>query len=404
MSLYGNGEGSTVRLWTALLISLLGVGTVLAGEGPSSLEQAKRLASNSGKPILLEFHRQSCPHCAESAQDAESDPQMRQALETVVHLSLDASAQAGRELSREYNLGAYTPLFVLTNAGGDVIRRWAGYTGSARFITELRRAMSDRTTIKERMATYQTNPTRQTALLLARHLTDMADYRGAVRFYRDAQRLGTVERRDYSFEIFENSANAAWNDALPFDSAIAAADLFLKSPKVRADRVRTMALMLSNLARKNNFTDRIAKYLQAGIEASRGQDNPAFQKALIDFRADSALYVAHDTSGAIGIKKQGMGSTWQDFPKQYFGFGSWCFQRKINLEEAELWVRKATNLSSDGPFKARHLNLLADICFARGKTKEAARIEQEAIDNDPENERYRKQLKRFSESLQPPTR
>jgi hypothetical protein len=43
--------------------------------------------------------------------------------------------------------------------------------------------------------------------------------------------------------------------------------------------------------------------------------------------------------------------------------------------------------------------LLAEICNARGNSEEAVRLTEMAIDQDPDNEQYRGQLKRFQESL-----
>lgn len=322
---------------------------------------------------------------------------MKNAMKSVIHFPLNAREGEGAGLSKKYKIGNLFPVFILANSSGEVIYRWTGYTGSDRFINSLRKGLSDPTTVDERIARLQASPSFGDALFLADYTSDTGEHLKAVGYYQQAESLAGSNVPDYSYEIFENTANAVWKDMIPFDEVLPAADGVLNSRRKRTDYVVKMARIMARLARKYDKTDRIAKYLQAGIDATASSRKESVRESHLLFLADYALYVSQDTIEAIQTKKTSMGDNWSSDPEKYYGYAKWCLERKIGLEEAEHYAREAGKRAYAGEFRAKVLNTLAEICYIRGNANEAIRLIEMAIEQDPENDSYREQLERFRE-------
>ncbi len=313
-----------------------------------------------------------------------------------MHLPLNVLEDAGAPLAEEYRVGVYFPVFILCDAAGQVINRWTGYTKAERFINSFNRAMSDPITVTERIKRFDATAAVQDALFLAKYYSDTGEYLKSRDYYRRLEAL-PGGRIDYSFQTFLSSAEAVWNDQLPFDSLPAAADEVLDNDRMNLRNVARLAQIMGNVARQTGQTDRIEKYLDAGIAATATRTDEKGIAAHHDLLADHALHVLNDTTRALSIKKEALGNGWENDPARYFRFGEYCFQRKINLEEAERYIRQATNKASEGKFKARHLRLLAEICYARGKPDEATKLAEQALEQDPSAAYFEKRLEVFKQ-------
>ena len=326
----------------------------------------------------------------------ESEEVVRKALKDIIHLALNVKGD-GAELGGLYHAGPYYPLFVLTNNFGKEIFRWTGYTTSSKFIGSLKAGLSDFTTVEERIERNYYNPNKRDINFLAKYFSDRREYQKSNRYYRMAQNLGGRFPKDYSYLIFQNYADAIWNDILPFDSIFTPADDVIISKRVLKENIRKMAMMMSNLARKYNRTSDIGKYLQAGIDATAGTQNETIIKHHHLIKADYDLYITNDTIGALNNQHKSMGVGWENDVSKYYIYGKWYFDRKFNLDEAEKYMRIACRKATAGAFRAKHLSLLAEICYARGKKGEAIRQMTRAINNDPENESFQKRLKQLKQ-------
>ena len=326
-----------------------------------------------------------------------SEQRVREALTQVAHLTLNITKGEGVKLGERYSVGPYFPVFILANSDGEVINRWTGYTGADRFLRSLYKALSNLTTITDRIAAFDQLQNRDDALFLASFHADISKFVEAAGYYKLAQSL-PGKSVDYSYQIFENYANAAWNDQIPFDDVLPAADGVIGATRKSLKNIAKVAQLISKLARRREATDRIAKYLQAGIVATAARKDDKGLKLHADFKADQALYVFADTLGAIEFKKAGLGENWDSDLDNYFPFASFCFERRINLEEAQRFVQTASQRASDGAFKAKHLSLLANICEARGMMAEALRYVEQAVTQNPDKEAYAKQLERMREA------
>jgi thioredoxin-related protein len=361
-----------------------------------TLAQAKQLSAKTGKPILLQFYHDDCEYCDQAARDAETDASLKLAFERVVHLNLGVLQDQGAVLAATYRVGNYYPVFVLTDSTGNTISRWTGYTGVDRFIKSFNQAMSDMMTVDERIARCEANPTPKDALFLADFFTDTREYLVARDYLRLLQRL-YGEGLDFSYRLFTVIAEAVWNDLLPFDSLITAADDVRAKGQMTRHNLGQMAQTMANVARKTNHTDKLESYLMAGIEATASRTDEAGIELHRDLLADYALHAMGDTTEALRVKKLSLGEGWEKDLAKCFQFGEWCFRRNINLADAEHYVRLATEKASGDKFRATHLRMLAEICFARGKTEEAIDLANQALALDPSAVWFEKELTEWRE-------
>ncbi|MBN2227725.1 MAG: hypothetical protein JW763_10210 [candidate division Zixibacteria bacterium] len=300
------------------------------------------------------------------------------------------------ELSERYQVGYTYPVFILTDSTGEVIKRWTGYTGGAKaLIATLDQALSDMIGIDERVARCAQNPSFDDAVFLARYYADAKDHIKAISYFRLADKLNTNSRVGFVYDIFANTANAVWDDLLPFQDALDAADSVINSKQWNTEHMINVGRLMVHLARKKNKTEAVGKYLLAAINAASNSRNAHHQESYQLLRADYALHITHDTVEAVTLKKVSLGKGWEENRDKSYDFARWCLERKVNLAEAEQHVRKTVDLVYPGKIRAMVLNTLAEIVFARGDTVRAAKIARLAVDQEPDNEYYQQQLRRF---------
>ena len=314
----------------------------------------------------------------------------------MVLFSVDIDGDVGADLEDTYKVGATFPVFILATSEAEIIGRWTGYTGSGRFISSLEKARSDLTTIDDRIKRFKSNPTYTDAYFLAQYTTDTREYFDAVAYYRKCEELGS---RDFSYDIFKNTANGIWNGMADFDVILPAADAVLNAKRKNSTNIIGTAKSMARLARKKNQTDRIAAYLTAGIDAAKQSRDQRDAQSLVDLQADYALYTDKDTLVAVDIKRSSLGDGWTGNPEKFYDFSIWCAERKINLQEAEYYTRKALKLAQGGEFQAKVMDTLADIVYAKGDLNEAISIMEQVIQLNPEEKSYFDQLRDFKSEL-----
>jgi len=362
--------------------------------GVETLVQAKQLSAQTSKPILLQFYHDDCEYCDQVARDSETDASLKLAFGRVILLKLSVLQGEGAALAANYRVGDYFPVFILTDSAGHTLSRWTGYTGVDRFIKSFNQAMSDVMTVDTRIARCKANPTQRDALFLADYFTDTREHLKAREYLRLLQRLyGTG--LDFSYRLFSATAEAVWNDLLPFDSLTAAADTVRAKGQMNMHNLGPMAQIMANVARKTGHTGKLESYLMAGIEATSRRTDEAGIGLHRDLLADYALHALGDTTEALSVKKKALGDGWEKNLAKCFQFGEWCFRRNINLADAERYVRMATDKATGDKFRASHLRMLAEICFARGKTQEAIQLADQALALEPSAVWFEKKLREW---------
>ena len=372
----------SIRLFLTTTVTAVFLFTCSAhAEKAESFDQAKTLSVQTGKPVLLEFNHDDCIHCQQATRELDSLPDVIAKLQSVVLYRLSVLQGDGTAMAETFRIGTSYPVFILTDSAGNVITRWTGYTGSDRFLVLLDKALADRMTIDQRVIKCQNVPSPVDVQFLANYYADTREYLKALSYVHELQTLQPGVNLDY--RVFGLTAEAVWNSLLPFDSLTVAADHMLANPDGNKYYYGEMAQTMANVARRSKQTDRMAKYLMAGIEATAQLKKPAEVDMHRDLLADYALHSLNDTTEALRVKKLALGDGWDTDPARYFRFGEWCFRRGINLDEAERFIRTATEKSTEDKSRAMHLRVLAELCYSRGKTAEAIKLANESLALDP---------------------
>jgi tetratricopeptide (TPR) repeat protein len=285
----------------------------------------------------------------------------------------------------------------LTNNAGEPINQWIGYTGGASALVNiLNKALADLTIIDDRVNRFKTKPTFEDALFLAGYFSGAGENLKAVDYYRKLINLGKETGVDYSYKIFENIAYAVWNDELAFNEVLPAADAVLTAERKNDKNIIDVARLMTRLADKAGRLDILEKYLKAGIAVSSNTKDMQIQSAGVELRADYAIYIEKNIDKGIAIKKSAMPQGWQDDRDQFYMFTKWCLIRKVNLAEAEMFARKTLTQVEPGRFRARAYSTLAEILEASKKIDQAIEALKAAVEHDPENDYYKKELKRLT--------
>lgn len=383
------------------LIAVLASAALLAGfacqqkQHPpaASLNESMALAVQQGKPLLIDFYAEWCGPCQKFTKASHEDPDVMKALEQVVLCKVDCEKGEGIELAKTYTVRGY-PTFVLADDKAVTIARWAGYSKDY-FLKNLDKSLADLTTIDEKLARFDKNPKVTDALALAQYNSSIDNYKKAVEYYAKAEQIGKDQH--YSFDIFQNTVSGAASGEFTFDDAAKAAQQVFSSDTTE-NKVYT-AYKMSNLAREDGKTEEMSKYLQMGIDAAKGSDNPDVREINDYLQIDYSLYVVKDTAKAIEFKKATLGENWTDDPQQLNSFAWWCYENDCNLEEAEALAKKAVDLSDPGSSKAMILDTVAHIVRARGNNAEAIKYMEMAVKEDPGNSQYQETLDKFKQEL-----
>jgi len=234
------------------------------------------------------------------------------------------------------------------------------------------------------------SPTPDNIITLAKYNNEIGENVKAAELYRRAE--GFQKGSDYLFKIFENMADATWKGKSSFKQFLQSADDVLAAKSGNITNVTGVGIIVTRVARKVGRTDEIDKYLQPGIDITGNKEDKRSKDLHTTLIADQALYVKKDTAGAISIKKESLGSDWENIPQKFYSFAKWCLERNIDLDEAENFASKAIEGSTEGKFRASILVTLADIYKARGKNTEAINTMELAILQDPQNSYYKTKL------------
>jgi thiol-disulfide isomerase/thioredoxin len=361
-----------------------------------TLAEAKTLAAELSKPILVDFFAEWCGPCKRFAAAKEEDADIRTALDGVVFLTIDSEKGDGVTHAQTYEVRVY-PSFVLIDATGETIARWAGY-GKDGFIANLNESLQDLTPITGKQARFEANPTAADAAALGSYHDARGEAKEAVDFYRLAQKFNEDKDRDYSFAVFQNISQGMRSNLFNQDELKRAAADVMKNGK-NIEEVLWVAMMMHQRALSQDDLETSSYYLDAALSRTKGNTEPTVQAQRKELLAEHALFVLKDEAKAIEYKKETLSADWLTSDSELNSFAWWCFEREINLEEAEAMARSGVEVAAAGRAKAMILDTLADICSARGNQAEAIAAVKLAIEQEPDNDYYTRQLTKFQERL-----
>jgi tetratricopeptide (TPR) repeat protein len=275
-----------------------------------------------------------------------------------------------------------------------VVDQWVGYEKNY-FLKSFGDALSDTSAIETKAARFKATPNVKDAVSLANNSSAGGDYKAAIEYYTIAQNIKTDPAKDFTFEIFENTVRGSKTNLYTQDDIIKAADAVLASSgKTPYDVIETAQMMLE-IDKKDSKVDLAKPYLEAAMYISKSASDQELKNAHNKIMVDYYLYAKNDTGAAISQKKANMPKNWHKDAGNLNEFAWWCFENKINLQEAEAFARQAVSLAEPGETKAMILDTAAEICFARGNKTDAIKFAKMAVDQAPDNKYYPKQVQKF---------
>lgn len=291
------------------------------------------------------------------------------------------------------------PSFVLASATGEVIDRWVGFKDVPTFLSTLRAAQADPTTLEQKAARFAAAPTAKDASILARASAASGDRARSLELYRRALELDPAG--PYAQSIFEQTVGLylKGEGGVGLDQVTQAASAATASSHATAETKMNVASTMRRVAQKAGDMKLIAPYLEAALDATKDATSEEVVERRRSLMVDQALHVKGDAAAAVELKRQTLPDGWRDSADELNAFAWWCFENKVNLEEAEALARKGVALLGPGAERAQVLDTVAELCNLRGNCSEAITLIRQAMKEDPDEEHYSKQLARFEKIL-----
>jgi len=312
-------------------------------------------------------------------------------LEDFILVQIDCEKGEGVKLAKKYSIKGY-PTFILANAEAETYYRWMGYTKELLF-EKMKTGLSDLTTITEKQKRYQENPDAKTAAVLAEYSGSKAEYIDAIKYYKKA--IALDDQNDYAYEIYSNYSRGMRNKLFTMEELTSAADAALASEMVTDDNKYYVLYGMSGYATETPDDKKMLAYLGEAKEMAVKKLEAGPDRGATNIMINYALVIEKDADKAVATKLSSMPEGWKDEAGSLNEFSWWCFENKVNLEQAEKLSRKGVKLAAPGREKSMIMDTCAEILFLNGKQDEAIAMMELAVKEDPKSEYYPKQLEKF---------
>jgi hypothetical protein len=327
----------------------------------------------------------------------EEDPAIQGALQGLVFLKIDTRNPEQNALADTHQVRG-VPTFLMTNADGEVLRRWVGYSNPEHWVTTVDEIKRDPITVAARTSRHEAEPNFRDALALGKHALAGRACTDAERFFRDA--LNIDERKakeaDVPLEIFRAAYyGASAEEMSPDHMERIAAELLQESrlnPEYAFEITEKLVYGIENLGE-----ERVIPSLRMAYPHLVDLDEPRYAERQNEFFINYALFVEKNHEQALRLKRAGMPEAWTDDVNQLNSFAWWCFVNELNLEEAEELAARGVTLAGTDGMRANVLDTQAEIVNALGRPQEAFELIARALELDPESEYLQHQYEVFEE-------
>ncbi len=380
----------TLRSLALATMAIMIFSSAVSAGGPANFEEAQKLAADEGKLVLVDFFADWCGPCKLFDADSKSDVALKEGLQEVIVFKIDAEKGAGIELAARYGVRSY-PNYLLADTSGEPIARWVGYDGPEAFLGTLNENLADPTTIAQKEARYEANPTAKDAASIASASAAGQDHVAAVAWYGKAAELEDGSQA----EIFMATLYGMKSGSFTQDQLVAAADATMESGSFED---KALVYESQGYMAKMTGDETLAyRYVEDFWATLKDNDSPEMAMMRGKVEIDYAMHIEKDGAHAADLMFASMPEGWQAESKRLNGYAWWCYENQVDLERAESLARKGVELAAVGSEKAMILDTVAELCNSLGECNEAIVLIEMAIENDPENEYYQKQLVRFRE-------
>jgi tetratricopeptide (TPR) repeat protein len=299
---------------------------------------------------------------------------------------------------KSYNVKGY-PTFVLASKDGKTLQRWWGY-GKEDFLKEMKNGMSDPTTIDEKKERFVKTPDAKTAKSLAIYHYTRGELKESETYYLAAAKY--EPENDYSYELYDLYRRGFRYEMYSRDQVISATDKALASEYVDTrSKLRIYDQMGGGAILMFPDDQDVLTYIREGYAFADKISDESLQNYKDRIRISYMLYIQKDIPKAVAQKKKTYSDGWQDNARNLNSFAWWCFEHKINLEEAQKMAERGVKLAKSGSEKGNILDTLAEIVNLRGDPAKASQLIDEAIKENPERDYFKKQQVRFQKLTMP---
>lgn len=330
------------------------------------------------------------------ARAAKEDPALSAALKNVVLAKIDTSEDEGSRLADEFAAKGI-PHFFLMGSDGKIFDRWLGYADVPSWLAIFETALSDPTTIAEKTARFDTEPSAPLASSLGRIRESERNPVEAVRYYREAIRLDPALATEHAADVFTNQARGLGDGHFAVADVKASADAVFALESPKTEDLVLVADRMTRIAKDEGDPSLAAPYVARAVAAAEGSEGWV-ASVRGDLSIWQALHLDGDKDRALALKREGMDEGWREDPGELNAFAWWCFENGVNLEEAEALAKKGAELETDAKKRAAILDTVAEIRNALGDPADAAIWIGKAQTADPKNEYFVKQRARFDEA------
>lgn len=333
------------------------------------------------------------------AREVNGSDVIKEALNHVVLVQIDCEKGEGPEIAKKYGVRGY-PTFIAINAAGETTDSTIGYGGAEAWASFARSSAADRRTIAAKTAAYDEAPTAALAFSLANHASTSYDFEGAVDYFRVARTRDPANAAEYTESILTNMYYGSYSEAFTLDEIEAEVEpAFHHADTDVADKLN-LASMITDVAKSAGEPGRAAPYLQAAMAASADATDEDLTGQRAHLAVDAALIVDENPEKALELMRGTMPEGWQEDPRRLNRFAWWCFENRVDLEEALALALKGVELAPDDESRAQILDTVAEICNAMGDCGKAVDFIKRAVELQPENQGYQDQLTRFEQLLE----
>ena len=324
---------------------------------------------------------------------------MQNALEDLVLVLLNTAEPEGKELSETFKVRG-VPTFAVLDAEGRTIYSWVGYGGPEGWIERLSEALEDPITIARRQARYRSDPNFRDALILGKNTYREGSYREAHSYYRQAQMLDPQEAQaaEVDMLIFRSVFSGVGAGQFETQQAGREAEKLFARQNLNPEHALEAAERLI-MAKDQMGADSIIPYLKRAHPIVSRIDDPDLQGRRQWILVEYALIVEQDPEKALALKRDSFPEGWQSDPDALNEFAWWCFENRLNVQEAAELSRRSVELSSPGPEQANYLDTLAELVYLQGDAKGALGLIEQALELNPDSRYLQHQLKRFQDIL-----
>ena len=263
---------------------------------------------------------------------------------------------------------------------------------------ELKAGFADPTTIEQKKQRFDENPDAATAKSLASYFQTQNEIAKAVTYYGKAQKYDP--QSDFSEELFDLYNSGYRRDIYSLDELLDMTDIVLEAKK--SDLAYTLGVyaQMSNYASADPDNKKLLDYIKTGSQLLADNSNEAPAWTVRYLTLNHALFVEKNPEKALEIKKNSLKKGWENDAGQLNSFAWWCFENKINLQEAAELGRRGVKLAEPGRGKAMIIDTVAEIENLRGNPREAVKLMEQAVKEDPASDQWKKQLERFKKTAE----